>query len=105
MPGILRILLVLLTMATAGAVRAQDGERGGALAAFDAGDYAEAARIWRQRAAAGDTAAMVALAGLYEAGLGVPRDPDRALALYRAAAADDDATARRILERHRPDGR
>ncbi len=94
-----RLLLGLLLSAPAGPLRAADLVDG--FAAYDGGDYVEAARIWRELAAAGDTAAMVALAGLCEQGLGVPRDPARARELYERAAARGDPTARRILERAR----
>ena len=105
MRGILRVLATILPLAASAAATAQGEVSVDALAAYDAGDYAEAARLWRQRAAAGDATAMVALAGLYEAGFGVPVDPERALALYRAAAAVGDPTARRILARRLHDGR
>ncbi len=40
------------------------------LAAFDAGDYREAVRIWQPLADRGDDLALVALAGLYRTGTG-----------------------------------
>ncbi|MCZ6884844.1 MAG: hypothetical protein O7E53_00615 [Alphaproteobacteria bacterium] len=56
-----------------------------ALAAYDAGRYGEAARIWSRLSDAGDAEATAALAGLYRQGLGVPRDLARAARLYRRA--------------------
>ena len=56
-----------------------------ALAAYDAGRYGEAARIWSRLSDAGDAQATAALAGLYRQGLGVPRDLARAAQLYRRA--------------------
>ena len=56
-----------------------------ALAAYDAGRYGEAARIWSRLSGAGDAQATAALAGLYRQGLGVPRDLARAAHLYRRA--------------------
>ncbi len=57
-----------------------------ALSAYDAGRYGDAYSEWRRLAGQGDLEAQVALAGLYEAGLGVPRDDRRAAHWYRAAA-------------------
>ncbi len=57
------------------------------LAAYDAGDLRAAATAWREAADQGDLDAMVALAGLYEAGDGVPASPAMARQLYRRAAA------------------
>ncbi len=91
------LALLLMVLFSAGFGPHAKAEEADALAAYDAGDYVEAARIWQQRAAAGDAAAKVSLAGLYEVGLGVPLDRQHALALYREAAAAGDATARRLL--------
>lgn len=57
-----------------------------ALAAYDAGRYRVAYSEWLHLAEQGDAAAQVALAGLYEEGLGVPRDDRRAAHWYRIAA-------------------
>ena len=57
-----------------------------AAAAYDAGDVEAAAEEWRRLAEEGNALAQVALADLYMAGQGVPRDRARARALYRAAA-------------------
>jgi uncharacterized protein len=56
------------------------------LRAYDAGDYAAAARIWGALAEDGDPMAQLGLAGLYRQGLDVPRDLAEAARLYRAAA-------------------
>jgi len=63
------------------------------LAAYDAGRYAETARIWGELAEEGDAMAQLGLAGLYRQGLGVPRDLAEAARLYRQAAlqGNDDA--------------
>lgn len=63
------------------------------LRAFDAGDYAEAVAVWTPLAAAGDNDALLALAGAYRQGLGIPADLGKAIALYRRAAAQGDAVA------------
>ena len=62
------------------------------LRAYDAGDYAAAARIWGALAEEGDPMAQLGLAGLYRQGP-VPRDLAEAARLYRAAAeqGNDDA--------------
>jgi TPR repeat protein len=57
-----------------------------AAAAYDAGDIEAAAKEWRRLAEEGDPSAQVALADLYMAGQGVPRDRTQARALYRKAA-------------------
>ncbi len=56
------------------------------LRAYDAGDYAEAVKNWRQLAESGDGEAEAALAGLYVQGLGVKRDAAMAARWYRRAA-------------------
>ena len=48
----------------------------GGLAAYRAGDYAGALRLWRAAAAAGDAAAQKGLGDLYVAGKGVAPDAD-----------------------------
>ncbi len=66
---------------------AADGEEtfARAIAAYDAGRYIEAVRLWRRLADQGDRDAEAALAGLTRQGLGTPRDATRAAALYRRA--------------------
>lgn len=59
---------------------------GEALAAYDAGDYATAARLWRGLAEAGDPGAQSALADLYSLGLGVETNDAVAAAWYLRAA-------------------
>jgi TPR repeat protein len=60
----------------------------------------EVARWYRRAADSGHPAAMVSLAGLYEGGQGVARDPAVALTLYRqardAGQADAEPEVRRI---------
>lgn len=64
------------------------------LAAYDAGAYGVAFTEWRRLAEHGDVEAQVALAGLYEAGLGVRRDDRRAAHWYRTAAERGHVIAR-----------
>ncbi len=56
------------------------------LEAYDAGRYADALAEWRALAAHGHLDSMVAIAGLYMAGTGVPQDFRRAAHWYRLAA-------------------
>lgn len=65
-----------------------------ALSAYDAGAYSVAFTEWRRLAEHGDIDAQVALAGLYEAGLGVRRDDHRAAHWYRIAAERGHIIAR-----------
>ena len=64
---------------------AQEDAFARAIAAYDAGRYGEAAKLWSGLSGAGHRDAIAALAGLYRQGLGVARDPARAAALYRRA--------------------
>lgn len=78
-----------------------------ATAAFDAGDYPTAERIWSDMASRGDARAMVSLAGLYDVGLAPPPQGVTAKGLYRRAARLGDADAMQnyaeILEREGTD--
>lgn len=65
-----------------------------ALSAYDAGAYAVAFTEWRRLAEHGDIEAQVALAGLYEAGLGVARNYRAAAGWYERAAEGGHAIAR-----------
>lgn len=56
------------------------------LEAYDAGRYADALTAWRELAAQGHLDSMVAIAGLYAAGTGVPLDYREAARWYRRAA-------------------
>jgi TPR repeat protein len=60
-------------------------------AAYDAGDYAKALRIWRPLAEKGDTRAQRGMGKLYEKGRGVERDFAAAIKWYRPAAEKGDA--------------
>ncbi|MBC8269196.1 MAG: sel1 repeat family protein [Rhodospirillaceae bacterium] len=54
--------------------------------AFNRGDYAKAASLWRKRTNDGDANAQSRLAWLYEAGLGVERDLQQAVSLFKLSA-------------------
>ena len=64
-----------------------------ATSAYDGGDYATAFREWRTLAEAGDTAAQIALAGLYRGGMGRDIDLVRAAQWYGRAAQAGNAVA------------
>jgi TPR repeat protein len=64
-----------------------------AASAYDGGDYATAFREWRALAEAGDTAAQIALAGLYRDGMGRNINLARAAQWYMRAARAGDAIA------------
>lgn len=79
------LLASVLLLATAGAQESKADFAAG-LTAYDAGDLETAVFEWRESAEAGDLDSIVALAGLYEQGTGVPLDPGEAARLYRSAA-------------------
>jgi len=60
-------------------------------AAYDAGDYAKALRIWQPLAEKGDARAQRGMGKLYEKGRGVGRDFATAIKWYRPAAEKGDA--------------
>lgn len=76
--GFISLAICVLTSA-AGADPAQK--------AYDAGEPAEAATLWRDAAEAGDAHAALLLAQMLDTGDGVPRDVQEALRWYEIAAA------------------
>jgi TPR repeat protein len=64
--------------------------------AYDAGDYVLAGTIWRELAAQCDARAQTSLAGLYDAGLGVPQNDFEALRWYLMAAWAGDRYAQQV---------
>jgi len=64
-----------------------------ALAEFAAGRYTLAAPIFTRLAALGDSIAETALGEMYDSGLGVPQNTNRAYALLTQAAAQNNAQA------------
>lgn len=71
------ILAIALTLSAVGANAQGRKAFGEGLAAYDAGDYETAARLWRGLAEAGDAGAQSALADLYALGLGFSLAADR----------------------------
>ena len=83
---LLFLVAALLSAAAAhGPAKAADLLAEGA-AAYEAGNYGEAASIWRPLAEEGDPKAQFNLGLLYETGRGVAEDPAEAAAWYRRAA-------------------
>ncbi len=68
--GMLAAAAMALALSPALAGDLEDG-----MEAYDGGDYALAVAAWTRAAAAGQADAMTAIAGLYENGTGVTRDP------------------------------
>ena len=88
------VLFLLLSGAQASDPESQeaDGLNDG-LAAQSRGDYEEALRVLDRLARQGDRVAQVNLGRMYEDGLGVPKDFERATELYRKAWEQGDLYA------------
>ena len=86
-----RILPLLLLLTAQAAPAPADPEE--AQRAYAAGHYEVARQLWTAQAEAGDTAAQLSLANLYDLGQGVTRDPAMAYAWYRRAAASGSPAA------------
>jgi len=79
-----------------GSARAQDYDAG--MAAFEAGDYERAVKIWDPLALSGDSTAQYSLGKLFETGnIDLERDYGRAVEWYRLAAAQGVAAAQNNL--------
>ncbi len=87
-----RVLWLVLGLIASGCARHESP-----LAAWRAGDEAEAFEQFLQLAEAGDASAQTAVGTLYYLGLGTPRDYAEALKWYEKAALAGDAHARRNL--------
>lgn len=87
-------LLVAIFAAVAGCD--QPGFRDG-LHAYEAGNYQEAAEIWRPLAEDGHVLAQHQLGNLYRGGLGVPRDPARSSRWMERAAEQGHAPSQFVL--------
>lgn len=80
-----------LGVALAVAAAAPAGALTRAEAAWDRGDYAEAAKLWKAAADAGDARAQWLVGWLYDRGdRGLPKDASEALRWYRKATEGDD---------------
>jgi TPR repeat protein len=65
--------------------------------AFDAGDYAKAAKLFKPLAKKGNAIAQVSLGEMYINGQGVPQDDQEAEKWYRLAAAQGNSVAQSYL--------
>src|SRR5262247_1536932 len=97
MTTVLRFAVFLAALLVSGCVTNVASEKASRFddgtAAYDAGDYASAYRIWSELASQDDLAAMRNTAQLLRQGKGVQRDPERAFRLYREAAEKGLVTA------------
>jgi septal ring-binding cell division protein DamX len=84
---------VLVSVALALWVGAVSGDFEAGRRAQEAGDHAEAYRIWRPLAEGGDRLAQFGLGNLYDQGEGVPLDPAAAYRWFRLAAEQGLAAA------------
>ncbi len=98
----LRILvisvLIALAVPAAAQIRSYDMLYEEGLAAYEAGDYRTALRLWLRTVYLGDPDAAFAIAVLYEYGLGVAPDLNAALEWYRYAADHGSPEAIRRLQ-------
>lgn len=92
---LLTIAMILLSMAAAGAARAQTLEEDmrQAAGAYERKDMATAARIWKVWADKGNAEARTLLGAMYWSGEGVPRNHTEAARLYLLAANQGYARA------------
>ena len=95
----MRMLLMslLLALGLASLTRATAGPFEDGVAAYQAGDYAEAVRIFRPAAEQGNAQAQTILGYMYETGEGVPQDYAEAVRWYRLAAEQGYARAQHNL--------
>jgi len=84
------LLLALWFAGEAASALAADNFEGG-WSAYEQGDFAQAAALWRPLAEQGHANAQINLGVLYEHGYGVDQDLHSAAAWYRAAAAQGSA--------------
>jgi septal ring-binding cell division protein DamX len=73
--------------------------------AYEAGNPAQAATIWRALAEAGDETAQLNLGQLYRLGQGVPTDDSQAIKWYTLASRQGSETAKYNLLKMREEGR
>ncbi|MFQ5773238.1 MAG: tetratricopeptide repeat protein [Kiloniellaceae bacterium] len=88
--------LALIVCGLAAPAWAQGYDAG--MAAYEAGDYERAARIWEPLARGGDATAQYSLGKLYETGgMDLPKDDRRAVEWYRLSAAQGISAAQNNL--------
>ena len=84
------LLLCVLGVGLCGCVAARTTPLDDAGAAYNPGDYVEAAKFYRPLADQGDASAQNFLGSIYSSGQGVPQDYTEAARWYRLAAAQGD---------------
>ena len=82
----MRALLAALTALMLFATPVVAGDLEDGLAAYNAGDYQKAVRLWKPLAEQGDKWAQALLGWMYDNGWGVPKDAAKAVSWYRKAA-------------------
>ena len=102
---ILFALAILLSACATNIVAEKASRFDEAVAAYDAGDYPAAYRIWRQLAREDDLAAMRNAAQMLRQGKGVEKDVKHAFTLYMDAAEKGLVTAMANVGRHVPQRR
>ena len=93
----MRSLLVVISLALFGAAPTAAGPYEDASAAYEAGDHAKAAQLFRPLAELGDPRAQNNLGNMYVNGDGVPRDYREAVKWLRLATDQSDAQAETTL--------
>ncbi len=93
----MRALLVVISLALFGAAPTAAGPYEDASAAYEAGDHAKAAQLFRPLAELGDPRAQNNLGNMYVNGDGVPRDYREAVKWLRLATDQSDAQAETTL--------
>ena len=91
MKKLLTALVIIVSLGTAGAVCAQDFDKG--LRAAQSGDFATALKEWTVLAEQGDADAQFNLGVMYANGNGVVQDYKEAVKWYRKSAEQGDADA------------
>jgi TPR repeat protein len=76
-----------------------------ALAAYKAGNYQQALKIWRPLAEQGDAVAQLRLSVMYAEGQGVPKDDAQSLKWGKLAAENGNVTAELIMGARYNEGR
>ncbi len=90
--GLIRVHRLVLVLTLAWPLGASCEFESG-VKAYGRGDFEQAAEEWRQPAALGNADSQYRLAGLYETGMGVPRNWKTAIRWYRKAANSDHVNA------------
>jgi TPR repeat protein len=88
MKKLLTALVIIVSLGTAGAVCAQDVDKG--LSAAQSGDFATALKEWTVLAEQGDADAQYNLGFMYDTGQGVVQNDKKAVKWWRKAACREN---------------